>query len=165
LLNLELPRSEEGKRDPIFLDHWDFVQLWSENSRYRKNDSESAQKLIEAIGDRLEIVHALDCASLSISVAMWLYLSEYEDWRFLLASRRLDAAKGSSPYRLVRDALAASGITLERTPTLLILEMYDPFIRALRRMFAKTKNVEGMRLGGQLIGDRFVEDALVYRIR
>jgi hypothetical protein len=43
--------------------------------------------------------------------------------------------------------------------------MSDPFIRALRRILAKAKSVEGMRLGGQLIGDRFVEDALVYRIR
>jgi hypothetical protein len=34
----------------------------------------------------------------------------------------------------------------------------------LRRIFAKTKSVEGMRLGGQMIGDRFIEDAWVYRI-
>jgi hypothetical protein len=113
----------------------------------------------------LELLKALDRADLSISVAMWLYLAEYEDWRFLLASRRLDIDRGPGAYGLVHNALAASGITLERTPTLLILEMYDPFIRALRRMFAKVKNAEGMRLGGQLIGDRFVEDALVYRIR
>jgi hypothetical protein len=113
----------------------------------------------------LEIVQALDHAALSISVAMWVYLSDYEDWRFLLASRRLDAAKGSSAYGLVRRALAASGITFERTPTLLILEMYDPFIRALRRTFARSKSVEGLRLGNQLIGDRFVEEGLVYRIR
>jgi len=52
-----------------------------------------------------------------------------------------------------------------RTPTLTILPMSDPFIRELRRTFAKTKNVEGMRLGGQTIGDRFVEDAFVYQIR
>jgi hypothetical protein len=66
---------------------------------------------------------------------------------------------------LVHDAFAAAGISLERTPALLILKMSDPFIRALRRLFAKAKSVEGMRLGGQLIGDRFVGDALVYRIR
>ena len=45
------------------------------------------------------------------------------------------------------------------------MKMSDPFVRALRRVFAKTKSVEGMRLGGQQIGDRFVDDALVYRIR
>jgi hypothetical protein len=113
----------------------------------------------------LELVQALDRSSLSISVALWLYSPEYEDWRFVLASRRLDAAEPSEAYGLVHDGLTAAGISLEQTPSLLILKMSDPFIRALRRLYAKAKSVEGMRLGGQLIGDRFVGDALVYRIR
>jgi hypothetical protein len=112
-----------------------------------------------------EVVEALDRSNLSASVALWLYSPEYEDWRFVLASRRLDAAEPSEAYGLVHNALAAAGISLERTPSLLILKMSDPFIRALRRTFAKAKSVEGMRLGSQLIGDRFIEDALVYRIR
>jgi hypothetical protein len=31
-------------------------------------------------------------------------------------------------------------------------------------MFGKANSVEGMRLGGQMIGDRFLEDAYLYRI-
>ena len=113
----------------------------------------------------LELVHALDRSDLSVSVALWLNSPEYEDWRFVLASRRLDVAEPSEAYGLVHDALAAAGVSLERTPALMILKMSDPFVRALRRIFAKTKAVEGMRLGGQQIGDRFVSDALVYRVR
>lgn len=113
----------------------------------------------------LELLNALDRSDLSISVALWLFSPEHEDWRFVLASRRLDEAQASEAYGLVHDALATAGVSLERTPALLILKMSDPFIRALRRIFAKTKIVEGMRLGGQLIGDRFVSDTLVYRIR
>lgn len=112
-----------------------------------------------------ELVRALDRSNLAITVALWLYSSEHEDWRFVLASRRLDAAQPSEAYGLVHDALGAAGITLEKTPPLRILKMSDPLIRALRRLFGKAKSVEGMRLGGQRIGDRFVEDALVYRIR
>jgi hypothetical protein len=98
-------------------------------------------------------------------VALWLYSTEHEEWRFVLASRRLDGVERSDAYGLVHDAFAAAGISLEQTPALLILKMQDPLVRELRRIFAKTKSVEGMRLGGQVIGDRFVEDALVYRIR
>jgi len=47
----------------------------------------------------------------------------------------------------------------------MILKMSDPFVRALRKTFRKTKTVEGMRLGGQMIGGRFVDDAIVYRIQ
>lgn len=113
----------------------------------------------------LELIRALDRSALPISVALWLYSPEHQDWRFVLASRRLDLAEPSEAYGLVHDALAAAGISLEQTPTLLILKMSDPFIRALRGIFAKAKSVEGMRLGGQLIGDRFVEDAVIYRVR
>jgi HEPN domain-containing protein len=49
---LELPHSKEGKQDPAFLGNWDFVQRWSETSRYGRHDLESARRLIEAIGDR-----------------------------------------------------------------------------------------------------------------
>ena len=112
-----------------------------------------------------DLLQALDRSTLSISVALWLYSPEYDDWRFVLASRRLDAVEPSDAYGLVHDALAAAGISLERTPPLLILRMSDPFIRSLRRILSKTKSVEGARLGGQLIGDRFVEDAMVYRVR
>ena len=50
---------------------------------------------------------------------------------------------------------------------LMILEMKDPFIRELRRTYAKAKYFEGMRSSGSLhsIGGRYVEDAFVYRIR
>lgn len=34
------------------------------------------------------------------------------------------------------------------------------FIRALRKMFRKATTVEGVRLGRQMIGDRYVEDSL-----
>jgi hypothetical protein len=47
----------------------------------------------------------------------------------------------------------------------MILPTKDPFVRELRKIFGKAKNVEGMRLGGQTIGNRFVDAAYVYRIQ
>ncbi len=111
-----------------------------------------------------KVLAALDAADLEISVAMWLYPPEHEDWRFLLASRRLDAAGISEAYGLVHEALEKAAIRPEQAPTLMIRNMNDPFIRELRRLFGKTKSVKGMRLGLQTIGNRFVEDAFVYRI-
>jgi hypothetical protein len=69
----------------------------------------------------LEVVRALDRSSLPISVALWLYFTEHQDWRFVLASPRLDAAKPAAAYGLVHDALEAEGVSLEQTPTLSIL--------------------------------------------
>jgi len=77
----------------------------------------------------LELVRALDRSSLPISVALWLYFIEHQDWRFVLASRRLDAAQPAAAYGLVHDALEAAGVSLEQTPTLSILKMSDLFRR------------------------------------
>ena len=116
-----------------------------------------------ALGAR--ILEILDQSSLKISVAMWLRISEYEDWRFVLASPLLGGAEPFKAYGLVHDALERAELPLEHTPPLLILTMSDPFVRTLRRISGKAKSVEGMRLGGQVIGDCFVEDAIVYRIQ
>jgi hypothetical protein len=112
-----------------------------------------------------EWLKALDDSDLGISVALWVYLTEYENWRFALSSRRLDALQPSKAYGAVHDVFERAGIPLRQTPSLLIPPMKDPFIRELRRIFGKTKSVEGMRLGGQLFGDRFIEDGIAYRIR
>ncbi len=111
-----------------------------------------------------EIVDALEGASVQVNVALWAHLTEYEDWRLVLSARRFDAMDLGDAYGLLHNRLEDVGLTVEKTPPILILPMSDPSIRELRRSFGKTKSVEGMRLGGQMIGDRFVEDAYVYRI-
>jgi hypothetical protein len=50
-------------------------------------------------------------------------------------------------------------------PPILILPTKDPFVKELRRLFGKASNVNGMRLGGQTIGNRFVANAYVYKIQ
>lgn len=111
-----------------------------------------------------EILEALERSQVKVSVALWMFLSEFEDWRFVVASRQFDTADPRDAYRLLHDSLASAEVAARKTPSILILPTNDPFIRALRRMFGKTKSVEGMRLGGQMIGDRFVQDAYAYRI-
>lgn len=112
-----------------------------------------------------DIAAALDQAKVRVSVALFGNLAEYGDWRLIVAARAFDELRITDAYGLLHESLSAAGIGVEKTPTILILPMRDPFIRELRKMFGKTKSVEGMRLGGQLIGGRFLEDAYVYRIR
>jgi len=111
-----------------------------------------------------EILRILDEAGLRVSVALWALLEEYNDWRLLVASRRLDESSQLEGYGLVNNALRAAGFSVEDKPSIVILPMTDPTVRALRRLFSKANTVEGMRLGGQQIGKRWVEDAYVYRI-
>jgi hypothetical protein len=111
-----------------------------------------------------EILEALERAHVKVSVALWMFLSEFEEWRMVISSRQFDTADPRDAYRLLHDSLSRSEVTSKKTPAIIILPTSDPFVRELRRIFGKTKSVEGMRLGGQTIGDRFVQDAFVYRI-
>jgi hypothetical protein len=111
-----------------------------------------------------EVIEALERTSVKVSIAIWVYLPEYEDWRLIVSSRQFDELGTRDAYRLLHRSLSAAGLRLEETPPVMILPMADLFIRELRRIFGKAKSVEGMRLGGQMIGDRFVEDAYAYRI-
>lgn len=116
------------------------------------------------IGRGSELLETLERAKVKVNVALWMFLSEYEDWRLVVSSRQFDSPDPRDAYRLLNDSLAAAGFAPKKTPAIIILPTNDPFIRELRRIFGKTKSVEGMRLGGQMIGDRFVQDAYVYRI-
>lgn len=111
-----------------------------------------------------EIIGILEKAGLKINVALWFYSSEYEDWRLAVASRQLDAIPLPEARRMVVHALAAADFGPEKTPPILILPMTDSTVRDLRRRYSKARNVEGSRPGGQMLGDRFIEDAYVYRV-
>jgi len=111
-----------------------------------------------------EVLRILDAAGIKVSVAAWVVFEEYGDWRLLLSSRQLGAAGILGAIGLVDDALRAAGLPVRKTPTLLILPMTDPTVRALRRYFRHNRDVEGERIGGQQFGNRWVEDGYVYRV-
>jgi hypothetical protein len=112
-----------------------------------------------------EVVEALDRAGKAPKVALWAKLPEYEDWRLIIASDRLNQTGSLYGYSQLNSALEQAGITLRKRPSILVRPMGKPFIKALRETFAKAADVYGMRLGGQTFGDQFLEDAFVYRIR
>ncbi len=43
---------DQAGRDPNFGLNWEYVQSWSERSRYQRHRLESARTLLEAVGDR-----------------------------------------------------------------------------------------------------------------
>ena len=111
-----------------------------------------------------DLVDGLERAGLKVSVALWACLAEYGDWRLVVSARQFDALNLKDAYGLLHDSSSAAGFTPYNEPPVMILPMADAFIRELRRKFGKAKGTEGMRLGSQMIGKRFVEEAYVYRV-
>ena len=112
-----------------------------------------------------KVIDALDKAGKTPNVALWAQLPEYDDWRLVIASDRLDQSSSLSAYTEINATLRNAGIPVNRTPSIFWRPMDKPFIQALRRTFSSAADTYGMRLGGQPFGDKFLEDAFVYRIR
>jgi hypothetical protein len=112
-----------------------------------------------------KVIGALDDAGRAPNVALWAKLPDYETWKLVIASELLDQISLRSGYTEINEALNKAGIPIHRQPTLLLRPMDNPMIQDLRRAFASTGDTYGMRLGGQRFGDKFLEDAFVYRIR
>jgi len=108
-----------------------------------------------------EVIEALDRDGKNPDVAMWAKLPDYESWRLVIASSRLSRDSG---YEEINDAMRKAGISYRKRPTISWRPMDKPFIQALRKSFASAADTYGMRLGGQMFGDQYVEDAFVYRI-
>lgn len=110
-----------------------------------------------------EAVAALDAAGIKPAVALLAVLPEYGDWRLILSAPSLDQSHLLKAHEKVASVLR--GDFVFRLPIVMILPTKDPFIRELRKIFGKAKSVTGMRLGGQTIGNRFIDNAYVYRIQ
>ena len=111
------------------------------------------------------VIEALERDGKTPDVALWAVLPEYDDWRLVLASRQLDDPSLFESYDAINSAMRKAGMTFLNEPTIFFCRMDEPFIRALREVFADAANTYGMRLGGQKFGNRYIEDAFVYRIR
>ncbi len=112
-----------------------------------------------------KVIQALDEAGRAPDVALWAKLPDYEDWRLVIASDRLDQASQFTGYSQINEAIRKAGILAHREPTIFMRPMNDPMIQSLRGRFGTAKDTYGMRLGLQTFGDKYIEDAFVYRIR
>jgi hypothetical protein len=110
----------------------------------------------------LRVIEALDATHIKVVAALWILFPDYDDWRLVLSSPDIEQFQLLKAYQQVAKALHGR---FSSTPPILIMPVTSPFIRELRKRFGKTKNVSGMRLGGQTIGDQYISDAYVYRIQ
>jgi hypothetical protein len=118
------------------------------------------------VAEGQRILDRLDAAKFTVPVALWVLSGEegHEKWRLLLASPLYDKlGPGEATLKMVHTLWpmnldwARSPISLETTR--------QPLVRELRKKYRKYGDAAGLRLGGHVIGNSFVDDAYVYRIR
>src|ERR1039458_3034151 len=83
-----------------------------------------------------EVIDALDRDGKTPNVALWAKLPDYEDWRLVIASDRLDQSSEFSGYTEIIEAIHKAGIPMHRQPTIFMRPMDNPMIQALRSAYA-----------------------------
>ncbi len=115
------------------------------------------------VNEGLSILAALDTEKITVVAALWMVSPDDEEWQLVLSSPSLDQSHPLRAYEKVAEALHKHSMYMR--PPIVILPTENSFIRDLRSTFGKAKRVDGMRLGGQTIGNRFISDAYVYRVQ
>lgn len=115
------------------------------------------------LGDK--ILAALDAAKFPISVAIWILTEKDAGWKFVIGTPLRDKVRPLELYGQLIAALRKDDPESRDFDDIQLRGNRDPFIRGLRKLFGKAASVRGMRLGGHHIGDVWLDDAIVYRIK
>jgi hypothetical protein len=119
------------------------------------------------IANGRKIIETLDELGRTVDVGMWAHLPEYDDWRLVVASKKMNQESLRSSYTELLKMLDREGIDFQERSAILLRPMGDPFIQELRRKYHKAvgRTNEGLRIRGEYFGNQLVEDAYVYRIQ
>ena len=113
-----------------------------------------------------ELTRKLDERGWPVIASLWLYRSEANRWRLVLASPLVAADGRRKSYEIVQAALAATSAA-EGTMSLSdvgVKKPTDPLIALLLAAARTEPMTEGLRFTRTVINRRFIEDAYIYRM-
>jgi hypothetical protein len=113
-----------------------------------------------------ELTRKLDERGWPVIASLWLYRSEANRWRLVLASPLVASDGRRKSYEIVQAALEATPAA-EGTMALSnvsVTEPTDPLIALLRAAARTETMVEGLRFTRTVINGRFIDDAYIYRM-
>ena len=121
---------------------------------------------VEMINAGRELTQGLDSAGLPVSGCLWLYKSESNLWRLVIASPEVTTSGPKKTYRKIRSVLSkmpdsGSQLTLH---DISVVEETDSLISLLRSAIKTGNGIAGIRFSRNTVGGRFIDDAYIYRL-
>ncbi len=112
------------------------------------------------------LTEKLDEMGLPVAAAMWLFVSEINEWRLLFASPELPTGGPQAVYRRIAEARQALEDKAAATPMSVIglLNPNDQLVQLFQAAFQGSAGVSRVRFSENSIDGHFIEDALIYRI-
>ena len=119
-----------------------------------------AQPLVEPqIETGRRLIEYLDERGMQPEAAFWLFSSDYDEWRLMLAVKEVDELGPRGAYKRFQDL--ETGVSLNDVT---LVSPNSDIVKLLRRALHTGKGISAIRLTGNVIDGTYIEDALIYRL-
>ena len=112
-----------------------------------------------------ELVQLLDFSQFPMDAAFWLFMSEPERWRLIIASRLVDSKGPKAAYREIQSVMSQwserAKLSLDEIS---VVSPKDSLIKALRKAEKAGPTLTGTRMSRSAIDGVYIEDAYIYRL-
>ena len=119
-----------------------------------------AQPLVEPqIEAGRRLVEFLDSHGMRPEAAFWLFSSDFDDWRLMLAVKEVDEGGPRRAYEKFLNL--ETGVSINEVS---LVSPKNAMVKRLRSAIRTGKGIAAIRLTGNVIDGTYVEDALIYRL-
>jgi hypothetical protein len=111
------------------------------------------------------LTRQLDASGLAVTAALWLYDTDANDWRFLIATADVRSEGLRETYKKVQSIVTAmSSDNLIALKDISVVDSDDPVISTLRIGIRTGTGISRIRFARNMINGRYIEDAYIYRL-
>ena len=118
----------------------------------------------EMIKAGASVVADLDRRQFLVDAALWLYLSNQNQWRLLLATPEVHLDGPRKAYKKLLQALRNSAVHGMSLQDVAVVDSRDPLVQLFRAAIRTDRTVGGIRFTRNTINGQFIEDAYIYRM-
>ena len=121
----------------------------------------------EAISSRMikvgrEVLRRLEQSGLRINAALWLYSSEHNAWRLILATPTITVDGPKKTYQKIQSILLRPAILNIGIENIQVVDNQYPLINLLRNGLHSVSHMMKKRVSHTSINGYFIEDAYIY---
>jgi hypothetical protein len=118
-----------------------------------------------------QLLDALDQDGFDVQAALWLYRSEEDFWRLMIASPLVQRIGQIEAYKRILTQLQHIRPSLDPLindiymENITVVDPSDSLIRALKRVVRVAEGDPPVRLTRNALGDVFIDEAYIFRLR
>lgn len=111
------------------------------------------------------LLRDLDQQQLAITAALWLYSSDSNEWRLVIASPLYDAQGPMAAYKAVQPLVESLKDRFDiALQNISIVSPSNPLIQLLSAAIKTGPDISHIRMSRNTINNQYIEDAYIYRL-